>query len=98
MTHTEEVAQRTEETPDRKEIWRRGAYMLFFVVAFGIGQALINLTALVQFLTLLIGGKPNEFLAAFGRSLGRWFADVTAFQSGASEEKPFPWAPWPEAR
>lgn len=82
---------------DRKPVWIRGAFMLFFVVAMYLVQGLIALIALIQFLSLMIAGAPNAFLGDFGRSLGRWLEQVSRFQSAADDDKPFPWAPWPKA-
>ncbi|MEM7178632.1 MAG: DUF4389 domain-containing protein [Pseudomonadota bacterium] len=79
----------------RKTVWIRGLYMVFFVIAISITQTLINVIALVQFLSMLLLREPNEMLKQFGASLGRWLQQVTAFQSGATEDKPFPWAAWP---
>jgi Domain of unknown function (DUF4389) len=50
-------------------IWKRGLFMLLFMIAFGIAQALLNLTAIVQFLWLLFASEPNQFLVRFARSL-----------------------------
>ena len=94
------TANETTETagrPDRRPIWIRGAFMIFFLIAFGIAQGLLTLTAVVQFVSLLIAGRPNAFLAGFGRSLGRWLDQTAQFQSAASDERPFPWAAWPTA-
>lgn len=79
----------------RKPVWIRGLYMLFFIVAIGLAQTLINLMAVVQFMSMLLLRETNAVLASFGNSLGAWMAQTAQFQSGASEDKPFPWAPWP---
>lgn len=86
-------------TPDqsRRPIWERGLYMLFFIVAIGLAQTLINFIAVVQFLSLLITREANNFLSEFGKSLGSWLEQTAQFQSGSSDEKPFPWAEWPKA-
>lgn len=69
--------------------------MLFFIVAFGIGEALLIIITVVQFLWILITGRFNPNLVDFGQSLSKWVADVTNFQTGVTEEKPFPWSEWP---
>ena len=96
MTTANETAG-TSERRDRRPVWIRGAFMVFFLIAFGIAQGLLALTAVVQFLSLLIAGRPNAFLTGFGRSLGLWLGQTARFQSVASEDRPFPWAPWPDA-
>ena len=97
MTTAQETTG-TSERRDRRPVWIRGAFMLFFLIAFSIAHWLLGLVALIQFLTLLIGGRRNEFLARFGRSLGLWLDQTARFQSAATDERPFPWAPWPTAR
>jgi hypothetical protein len=81
----------------RRDVWMRGLFMLLFMVGFGVGQALVNLIAVVQFLWLLIAGEPNRLLGTFGKSLSAWFSEVAQFLSLATEDKPFPWKAWPAA-
>jgi len=88
-------APAAEPRLDRKPVWIRGAFMLFFLAAVYFAQGLLALTAIVQFLSLLITGGHNTFLAEFGGSLGRWLEQTARFQAGTSEERPFPWARWP---
>ena len=80
---------------DRAEIWRRGLVMLVFMVLFGIGQSLLQVLTVAQFLWYLVKYRPNERLVEFGRSLADWLAQVGRFQCCETEEKPFPWAAWP---
>jgi Domain of unknown function (DUF4389) len=80
---------------ESREVWKRGLFMLLFIVAFGIGQMVLNAIAVVQFLWLLATRERNEYLARFGASLSAWFAEVGRFQSCATDDKPFPWRPWP---
>ena len=83
--------------PTTRDIWMRGLYMLLFIIGFTIGQWLLNLLALVQFLWLLAAREPNQFLARFGNTLSIWLADIGRFLSCATDDKPFPWRPWPDA-
>lgn len=78
-------------------VWMRGLFMLLFGIAFGVGQFVLNTLTVVQFLWLLFTGAPNELLVRFGRSLAAWLADVARFMTCASDDKPFPWRPWPQA-
>ncbi len=91
MENTDEA-----RSPSR-QVWLRGLFMLLFVIGLGAGQAILNLVALLQFGWLLFAGHANRQLAQFGKSLAKWLAEAARFQSAASEEKPFPWAPWPTA-
>ena len=71
--------------------------MLFMIFAFGVGEALIVLVAIIQFLWILFAGQPNHNLLNFGRSLSKWIADTTKYLTCVSEEKPFPWSEWPHS-
>jgi hypothetical protein len=75
----------------------RGLFMLVLAVAFGVAQSLLFLTALVQFLWLLLAHEPNALLVKFGKSLSLWLAATARFLCCVTEEKPFPWAGWPQA-
>jgi hypothetical protein len=86
-----------EDRSARRTIWMRGLFMLLLMLAFGVGQGLLWLIGVVQFLWLVFTETPNTFLARFGRSLSLWLAETARFVTCASEEKPFPWAAWPSA-
>ena len=77
--------------------WLTALYMIFFLLAFAVGESILGFVAVVQFLWLLITGGPNLALRRFGMSLSRWFADVVRFLTCASDDKPFPWKDWPSA-
>jgi hypothetical protein len=78
-----------------RDVWKRGLFMVVFAIAFGIGQMVLNAIAVAQFFWLLAVRERNEYLAHFGTSLSNWFAEVSRFQSCASDDKPFPWRPSP---
>ena len=82
----------TETKSERVNFWMRGLIMLILVILFGIGQWLLNLVALAQFLWLAFANHPNEVLVGFGRTLANWLAEVARFQSCDTDERPFPWA------
>jgi len=66
------------------------------MIGFGVGQWLLYLLAVVQFLWLLFVREPNQFLVRFGGTLAAWLSEVGQFLSCASDDKPFPWRPWPD--
>jgi len=82
--------------------WRDGALVnllnpkiIVFMFAFGVGQSILYLTAVAQFLWLLFVKEPNKLLVEFGKSLALWLADTAGFLCCATDEKPFPWTSWP---
>jgi uncharacterized protein DUF4389 len=85
-----------DDKPSASDVWMRGLFMLLLMMGFAIGQWLLNLLAIVQFLWLLFAREPNLALASFGNSLSIWLAEVGRFLTCASDEKPFPWRPWPD--
>ena len=91
MTDTTE----TQEHPDRKAGWMRGLYMLIFLLLLELAGTVLAVITVIQFIWMLVKGSRNDELTRFGRGLGRWFSAVIAFQTGATEEKPFPWQSWP---
>jgi hypothetical protein len=79
-----------------REVWMRGLAMLVVLFLLGIGQSVLFAIALVQFAWMVIAGERNMVIADFGRSLGLWQAECTWFLSGDTQERPFPWRPWPK--
>jgi hypothetical protein len=79
----------------RHSVWMRGLFMLLFIIGFSMGHWLLNVLAILQFLWLVFAREPNRFIADFGNGLAIWLAEVGRFLTCATEEKPFPWEPWP---
>ncbi|MFN3938533.1 MAG: DUF4389 domain-containing protein [Gemmobacter sp.] len=75
--------------------WQRGLVMVVFAVLFNLAQTVLLVCAVAQFLWLLIDTRRNDRVAEFGEGLGRWLAEVARFQTGATEDRPFPWGRWP---
>ncbi len=96
----EPVEKKTEQPVPAaitSDTWKRGLIMLVLIIAFGVGQWLLYLTAVVQFVWLLIAKERNGLLAGFGKSLALWLAETARFLCCATDEKPFPWRSWPRA-
>jgi hypothetical protein len=85
-----------DDKPTARDVWMRGLFMLIFMIGFAVGQSLLNLVAIVQFVWLLIAREPNQLLARFGQSLSLWLAEIGRFITCSSDEKPFPWRAWPD--
>lgn len=77
-----------------KGIWMRGLMMLILALMFALAETVLGVVAVVQFFWMLFAKEKNKMLANFGADLGDWLAATARFQSGATEEKPFPWAKW----
>jgi hypothetical protein len=80
------------EAPEN--VWMRGLWMLVFVILFALAETILGVIALVQFLWMVFAKEKNALLVSFGHDLGKWMRQVADFQSGHSDDKPFPWQPW----
>lgn len=82
----------------RRSIWMRLVFMIVMAIAYGVAEAVAFAVVAFQFLSSLFTGQPNARLADFGRNLARYFQEITLFMTFATEEKPFPFGPWPDER
>ena len=76
-------------------IWMRGLIMIVMAILFGIAETVLFIMAVIQFFWVVFTGNKNEKLSSFGAALGRWVKQVVEFQTMETDERPFPWAPWP---
>ena len=82
------------EQSENRNIWMRGLFMIIFAILFGIAETVLLVIAIIQFFWMLFAKEKHDGLASFGVSLANWAAAVVRFQTGVSEEKPFPWGKW----
>lgn len=99
MSDATSPAPETPTKPGRDygRILLRAVLMAAFVVMISVATYLVTLIAVVQVVWMLVSGERNARLSSFGASLGQWLSAATRFQTVASEDKPFPWAGWPES-
>lgn len=77
------------------EMWIRLGFMILFAAAFYIATWIGAAVALIQFGSGLITGKPMPRLTAFGTSLGRFLGQIATFEMFGSNQRPWPFSPWP---
>lgn len=80
--------------PPRK-LWLRALLMLLMCVAFQLATWVLVAVALLQLVFAIFTDEPNARLQTFGRSVGRYLAQIAAFVSFATEATPFPFSDWP---
>lgn len=90
----EEPGGDTRDEAEDTNVWMRGLWMLVLALLFGIGEFVLLVAAVLQFLWLLFGKERNEPIAEFGRDLSDWLARIALFQAGTTEERPFPFTRW----
>ena len=77
--------------------WLRGLHIIIYAVIFGISEVLLTAVVVFQFLATLFTGETNARLRLFGLSLAAFMYQIAAFVTFNSDEKPFPFGPWPES-
>ncbi len=88
-----------QETKNRladRSIWVRALYMVILVIAYSIGETLLVIISVFQFLSALVTGKVNDSLQTFGANLSAYLYDILQFATFNSEDLPFPFSDWPE--
>jgi len=79
-----------------RDLWIRLVYMILFAIAYSLAKLLMTVVVILQFIFILLSGSANEPLLKLGQNLARYIADIIRFQSFNTEDKPFPFADWPE--
>ena len=80
------------KTPD--SLWLRLLWLVIIAAMMSVAQTLLTLLTVVQLIIMALGKRqPNAEIAGFGKRLGLWLAQAAQFQTAASEDKPWPWAP-----
>jgi Domain of unknown function (DUF4389) len=101
----EKLESATENTVEVKSLlqrllctkqWLRLLFMLFFAVVLCVSGYLISLLVLLQFIFALVTGQNNEKLRQLGSSFSMFIFQILQFITYNSEEKPFPFADWPD--
>jgi len=78
------------------DTWLRGLFILIFGVIFYFLYGIIWLLVVFQFITKVLTGNLNDNLSNFSESLTRFAFQILLYITFQSEERPFPFSPWPE--
>lgn len=96
--YAEEPARepRLEDHVTSKSTWLRALFMLVVLVLWGVSRIVVGAVILLQFLYVLLTGRPNDRLLGLGRSLAVYTYQVLQFLTYNSDERPFPFdLDWP---
>ena len=85
-----------KENITRRSIWLRLVFMVVLGVAFSVAEFVTFAVVAFQFLSSLFTGHPNDRLTRFGRNLARYLQQIIVYMTFVTEEKPFPFTPWPD--
>jgi len=84
----------TDAEDENQNTWMRGLFMLILAILFGLGETVLAIGAVIQFIWMLAKGEKNQPIADFGEEMADWLARVARFQTGSTDEKPFPFTKW----
>ena len=79
-----------------KDTWTRGLYMLLFAVFWMVAELVLLVVAGFQFAMALFTGTLNQNARDLGNSLGQYVFAIAQFVTYNSDDKPYPFAPWPK--
>lgn len=85
-----------KENAKNIDVWTRGLFIVIYAVIFYFLFALIWLVVIFQFLMKLITSELNEQLLDFSDSLTKYVGQILLYITFKSEERPFPFSPWPK--
>lgn len=78
--------------------WLRLLFMILFAVVLALSDLLLAAVVIVQFGFVLLGGRRNRQLLDFGADLARFRYHTVRYLTYNTEERPWPFSPWPEGR
>lgn len=76
--------------------WVRLLYIVLFWIIFNAAEVVIAVVTLIQFLSTIFTGEPNPRLKEFGSGLSKYMRQLVDFFTYHSDERPFPFSPWPD--
>ena len=78
------------------DTWKRGLFMVLFAIISWLAKWVVNIVALLQFITVLITGQTNASVLPFGQNLSTYLYQITLFLTFKTEVMPFPFTPFPD--
>lgn len=95
----EEPTSGIEANLKSRSTWIRALFMIVIGALYGLAQAVVFAVVVLQFFWMLFTGENNRRLTSLGHSLALYSAELIAYLSYVTEERPFPFdKDWPPAR
>ncbi len=95
MDNQQQTDQQTDSKKMGDPLLLTGLYMmLFYMIYMVLGYLLVGV-GLAQMLVKLLSGSPQPDLKKFGAALARYMAQIVEYIAMRSDEKPYPFKPWP---
>lgn len=77
--------------------WTRALFMVIFALVLWALWLAVIVICLVQTVIVLITGEINEQLQKLGAVAANYLSQIVSFMVFATEDKPFPFSPFPES-
>jgi len=87
--------EQMKENLTATETWIRLLFMILFGVISSFALWFLWIIAAFQFVVVLFTRQTNDNLTEFSDSLIAYFEQVFSFLLFRTEDKPFPFSPWP---
>ena len=78
-----------------RRLWLRLVYMLILAIAWIVAEVVLFAAVVLQFLFKLFTGQCIGRLTAFSDALADYMAEIVRFETFVSEDRAFPFGPWP---
>ena len=80
------------------DTWIRGLFIVVFAVIFYVTCTVLWVLVIVQFLMKVLTGNLNENLMGFSVGLTSFASQILRYITFQSEERPWPFSPWPAGK
>ncbi len=85
-----------KENLKSQSTWKRGLYMLLYIIFSRVAEIVLGFVVLFQFLLKLFTGETNERLLKLGQGLSTYVYQTLQFLTFNSEYHPYPFGAWPK--
>ena len=89
------MSNEVKENLKSQSTWKRGLYMLLYIIFSRVAEIVLGFVVLFQFLLKLFTGETNERLLKLGQGLSTYVYQTFQFLTFNSEYHPYPFGAWP---
>ena len=89
------MSNEVKENLKSQSTWKRGLYMLLYIIFSRIAEIVLGVVILFQFLLKLFTGETNDRLLKLGQQLSTYLYQVFQFLTFNTEYHPYPFGAWP---
>lgn len=90
------MSEDLKQNLSNENTWLRLLFMILFAVVLALSDLLLAAVVILQFGFVLFGGERNRQLLDFGADLARFRYHTVRYLTYNTDERPWPFAPWPE--